>query len=128
MRRTERRSERREEQLICLLASFCSLLGVFFAVEEKRQGRQSRLGHFSVRSAALLAVFILWTLVFLAGSRLLSGVPILGLVTELALWIVYLAGVITLGGVRVSMMHAAWQELDYDLPVLEHFIQDHFHM
>ena len=128
MRRTERRAERKEERLTCLLAAFCPLLGVFFAVEEVRGQKPTKLGHYAIRSAALFSVLVLWTLIFLLATRILGGVPILGFVTELALWIVYLAGVVILLRVRVSMMHAAWQEMDYDLPVLEHFIQDRFHM
>lgn len=117
-----------EDRLVCLLAACFSPLAVFLAVEEVRGKKPNRLGHFSLRSAALLLVFILWTLLLLFLSRILTGVPILGFVTELVLWVFYLAGVIILLSVRVSMMHAAWQNEDYELPLLEHFILDHFHM
>ena len=117
-----------DDRFICLMAACFSPLAVFLAVEEVRDKKTTRLGHFSLRSSALFAVFVLWTLICLFFSRILTGVPILGFVTELVLWVLYLAGVLVLLSVRVRMMHAAWQNEDYALPLLEDFIQDHFHM
>ena len=130
MRRREKRNEAGKEtddQVICTLAACFPLLGLFLAVEEIRDGRKSRLAHFSVCSAAVMLVHVLWALLLLGVSQMMHGVPILGFVTELVLWILYLTGAIALIIVRVSMMHAAWQDLDYELPVLGRWLEDRFH-
>ena len=46
-----------DDRLICLMAACFSPLAVFLAVEEVRDKKTTRLGHFSLRSAALFAVF-----------------------------------------------------------------------
>lgn len=102
-------------RLTCTLAAMIGLFAIFLCHAE----RESRvIRRFAVQSAALTAVHAACGAALLLLSRLLGGVPYLGMMVTLVCLLCYISLVLVLIVARFRMMEHAWQGVRFDLPGL----------
>ena len=100
-------------RLACTMAAMIGLFAIFLCWAE----RESRvIRRFSVQSAALTAAHVLTGVGALLLSRLLGGIPYIGLMVTLMCLLAYIAVLILLLVERVRLMQHAWQGVRFFLP------------
>lgn len=100
-------------RLTCTLCAMSGLLAAFMCWAEK-DSRAIR--HFAVQSTAVSAAHLAVAALLLTAGALLSGVPYLGFVTDMAGWLIYFAVLVALTVVRARMMLSAWRGVRFTLP------------
>ena len=110
----------RTVKLTCTLASFFSLLGLFYAFAEK-DSRAIR--HCAVQSAALGAAHVAGALLLLLFGSLLSMIPLLGFVMTVIFWVLYAAMTAACIMLRVQLMTAAHEGVYHELPMIGEWLE-----
>lgn len=101
--------------LICTITAMLSPLALFFVFAEKEN---KMIRHAAVQSVGLAAAHMSCGLLILLFGAVLGPVPILGFVTALACWLIYLSVLTSVLIARVRMMLHAWRGERYELPLL----------
>ena len=100
-------------RLTCTMTAMIGLLALFLCHAEK----ESRvIRRFAVQSAALTVLHAACGAALLLVSRLLGGVPFLGMMVTLVCLLGYISLVLVLIVARFRMMEHAWQGVRFDLP------------
>ena len=111
-------------RLACTMAAMMGLFALFlcWAEQESRVIRR-----FSVQSALLTVAHAAFGVGALLISKLLGGIPFLGLMVTLLCLLGYIAGLILLLITRVRLMQHAWQGVRFALPpALERIIHRYY--
>lgn len=101
--------------LTCTLAAMMSPFALFLLFAEKKS---RAIRHFSFQSVALSAGNIALAVVLLLVNAIFGGIPYLGFLINLILWIVYICAAIIMLALRIRMMFCAWRGIRFSLPFI----------
>lgn len=105
----------RTVQLTCTLAAMMPLFALFLIFAEKKS---RAMRHFSLQSVGLTVFHIVIGAVLLVVNAIFGGIPFLGFLLSLVIWIVYIIAVIVMLILRIRMMFLAWQGVKFTLPLV----------
>lgn len=105
----------RTVQLACTLAVMMPLFALFLIFAEKKS---RAMRHFSLQSAGLTLCHVAIGIVLLVVNAVFGGIPFLGFLLNLVIWIVYIAAVIVMLILRIRMMFLAWRGVKFTLPLV----------
>lgn len=103
------------EQLACTLSSMISPFALFLVFVEKQR---SALRRYSVYSVALSVLHAGFATMLVLIDAVFGGIPFLGFLLNLSLWIMYLAAAVGLIVLRVRMMLSAWNGSPFHFPLI----------
>lgn len=103
--------------LTCTLAAMLPPFALFLFFAEKKS---RAMRHFAIQSLALTVCHIALALVLMAVNAIFGGIPYLGFLLNMWLWIAYIAAAIVMLILRVRMMFFAWRGARFVLPVIGH--------
>lgn len=101
--------------LVAMLPPFA--LSLIFAEKKSRAIR-----HYALQSVGLTVCHLLTAGALLVVNAVFGGIPYLGFLLNLILWIVYIALAIVMLVVRIRMMFVAWQGGRFTLPLVGHML------
>ncbi|MBE5804603.1 MAG: hypothetical protein E7316_08850 [Clostridiales bacterium] len=109
----------RTVMLTCTLAAMmpCFALFLFFAERKSRAIR-----HFAIQSLGLTVFHLALAALLLAVNALFGGIPYIGFLLNLTLWIVYISAAIVMLILRIRMMFFAWRGAKFTLPLMGHML------
>jgi len=107
-------------KLTCTLAAMMPLFALFLIFAEKKS---RAIRHFALQSVGLTVCHALVAGALLAVNAVFGGIPYLGFLLNLILWIVYIASAIVMLVVRIRMMFVAWQGGRFTLPMIGHMLE-----
>ena len=107
-------------KLICTLAAMMPLFSLFLIFAEKKS---RAIRHYALQSVGLTVCHMVVGGVLLAVNAVFGGIPYLGFLMNLVLWIVYIAAAIVMLVVRIRMMFVAWQGGRFTLPVIGNMLE-----
>lgn len=105
----------RTVQLACTLAAMMPLFALFLIFAEKKS---RAMRHFSLQSVGLTLCHAVVGIVLLVVNAVFGGIPFLGFLLNLVIWIVYIAAVIVMLILRIRMMFLAWRGVKFTLPLV----------
>lgn len=105
----------RTVQLACTLAAMMPLFALFLIFAEKKS---RAMRHFSLQSVGLTLCHAVVGIVLLVVNAVFGGIPFLGFLLNLVIWIVYIAAVIVMLILRTRMMFLAWRGVKFTLPLV----------
>lgn len=103
--------------LSCTLAAMLPPFALFLLFAEKKS---RAMRHFSVQSVALTVCHAVVGAALILINAIFGGIPYLGFLLNLCLWIVYIVALIVMIILRVRMMFFAWRGAKFVLPVIGH--------
>lgn len=106
-------------KLTCTLAAMLPPFALFLIFAEKKS---RAIRHYALQSAGLTVCHLLTAGALLAVNAVFGGIPYLGFLLNLILWIVYIALAIVMLVVRIRMMFMAWQGGRFMLPLVGHML------
>lgn len=101
--------------LSCTLAAMLPFFALFLVFAEK-ESRAIR--HYAVQSLGLAVCHLLLAGALMLVNMVFGGIPYLGFLLNLILWIVYIASAIVMLILRIRMMFMAWQGRMFTLPMV----------
>jgi len=107
-------------KLTCTLAAMMPLFALFLIFAEKKS---RAIRHFALQSVGLTVCHALVAGALLAVNAVFGGIPYLGFLLNLILWIVYIVSAIVMLVVRIRMMFVAWQGGRFTLPMIGHMLE-----
>lgn len=105
--------------LTCTLAAMLPPFALFLFFAEKKS---RAMRHFAIQSLALTVCHIALAAVLMVVNAIFGGIPYLGFLLNLTLWIVYIAAAIVMLILRVRMMFFAWRGVRFVLPLIGHHL------
>lgn len=99
--------------LTCTLASMMPPFALFLLFAE-RKSRAIR--HFALQSLALTICHLILGGMLVLLNAMLGGIPFLGFLMNLVLWIIYISAVLVMLVLRIRMMFFAWRGAKFLLP------------
>lgn len=105
----------RTVQLTCTLAAMMPLFALFLIFAEKKS---RAIRHFSLQSMGLTICHGAVAVALLAVNAVFGGIPFLGFLLNMVIWIVYIAAVIVMLILRIRMMFLAWRGVKFSLPLV----------
>lgn len=103
--------------LTCTLAAMLPPFALFLLFAEKKS---RAMRHFALQSLALTLCHLAVAAVLLVVNAIFGGIPFLGFLLNLILWIVYISGAIVMLILRIRMMFFAWRGAKFTLPMIGH--------
>ncbi len=103
--------------LTCTLAAMLPPFALFLFFAEKKS---RAMRHYAIQSLALAVCHIALALVLMVVNAIFGGIPYLGFLLNLTLWIIYIAAALVMLILRVRMMFFAWQGVRFVLPLIGH--------
>ena len=105
--------------LTCTLAAMLPPFALFLIFAEKKS---RAIRHFSLQSLGLTLCHMATAAVLVVINAILGGIPFLGFLVNLILWIVYISAAIVMLILRVRMMFFAWRGAKFTLPLIGHIL------
>ena len=101
--------------LSCTIAAMLPPFALFLLFAEKKS---RAMRHFALQSVALSACHLLVAAALVLINAVTGGIPYLGFLMNLTLWIVYIAALIVMAVLRIRMMFFAWRGVRFTLPLI----------
>lgn len=105
----------RTVQLACTLAAMMPLFALFLIFAEKKS---RAIRWYSLQSVALTVCHVLVAAALVAVNAVFGGIPFLGFLLNMVIWIVYIAAAIVMVVLRIRMMFLAWRGVKFSLPLV----------
>ena len=105
--------------LTCTLAAMMPPFALFLLFAEKKS-RAMRL--YAGQSVGLTVCHLAIAAALMLVNAVFGGIPYLGFLMNMILWIVYIVALILMVILRIRMMFFAWRGARFSLPVIGHWI------
>lgn len=105
--------------LTCTLAAMMPPFALFLLFAEKKS---RAMRHFAIQSLALTVCHLAVAAVLLMVNAVFGGIPFLGFLLNLILWIAYISAAIVMLILRIRMMFFAWRGARFTLPLVGHML------